>query len=137
MKNVLLSNRLYIHQQFSLSKIGLNFVLIAFFSIICTNSFAQKVVNHQALQEDLTAVNEKIQKIDQTIEAINSRIAGIAPENLDPSIQVRLNDLQISRDQYIREKTSIEAALNTTPNSLSPIQEDDTTDSSDNTPKTQ
>lgn len=120
MKTTLLATLHRNQFKIGLSKRGLNSILIAFFSIICTSGFAQKVVDQQALQEKLTAVNEKIQQIDQNTATINARIAGIPSENVDPAVQVRLNDLQILKDQYIREKVSIEAALSSAQNSGTP-----------------
>lgn len=120
-----------------LTKRKLNYILIAFFSILYTSGFAQKVVDHQELEQKLTVVNDKIQKIDDATATINARIAGIPPENLDPAVQVRLNDLQIQRDQHIRERMSIEAALNSAQNSSDPNQMDDNSNSAINAPKTQ
>ena len=102
-------------------QLGLKLILITLFSIYFTSCFAQqKTVNQQELQQKLTEVNDKIQVIDETIAIINARIVGVPPENIDPSVQVRLNDLQIRKDQYTREKISIEALLNTSQNSNVP-----------------
>ncbi len=65
----------------------------------------------QQAEEQLVVVNTKIAEIDARMNAINNRIAGISPENVDPSVLVRLNDLQLTKDQYTREKISIEAVL--------------------------
>lgn len=105
--------------EMNLIQLGFKLILIALFSISYTNSFAQqKVVDQQEMQQKLTEVNENIQTIDQAIATVNARIVGIPPENLDPSVQVRLDDLQIRKDQYIREKVSIEALLNTPQDSM-------------------
>lgn len=72
----------------------------------------QKPAMVQQAEADLIIVNEKIAQLDNKINAINARIVGIAPETLDPAIQLKLNDLHITRDQYVREKISIEAVLN-------------------------
>ena len=74
-------------------------------------SRSKKTANIQQAEAQLIVVNEKIAEIDAKITAINARIAGIPPENVDPSVFVRLNDLQVTKDQYIREKISIEAVL--------------------------
>ena len=107
--------------EMNLIQFGLKLILIALFSINYANVFAQqKVVNQQELQQQLIEVNGDIQTINQTIAAVNARIAGIPPESLDPSIQVRLNDLQIQKNQYARRKVSIEALLNTPQDSMTP-----------------
>ncbi len=114
MKTSVLLTRWCARDEINLIQFGFKLMLIALFLINYTIGFAQqKVVNQQEVQQKLTEVNEKIQEIDLAIVTINTRITGILPENLDPSVQVRLNDLQILKDQYTREKISIEAMLNT------------------------
>ena len=83
-------------------------------SFVFTNTaFAQQKSNAvEQAEAQLIVVNQKIAEIDTKITAINTRIAGIPVENVDPSVFVRLNDLQLTKEQYIREKISIEAVLN-------------------------
>ena len=83
-------------------------------SFVFTNTaFAQQKSNAvEQAEAQLIVVNQKIAEIDAKITAINTRIAGIPVENVDPSVFVRLNDLQLTKEQYIREKISIEAVLN-------------------------
>ncbi len=92
------------------------FRLLSIFAIVfifSTDSYAQqKSANLVQFEADLVVVNEKIAKIDDQITTINARIWGIPAENVDPSILLKLNDLQLMKDQYTREKISIEAALN-------------------------
>ena len=124
MKTILLLTRWRILNEINLIEIGLKSILIALMLINYSSGFAQqKVINQQEWQQKLIEVNESIQEIDQSIAIINSRIAGVPSENIDPSVQVRLNDLQIRKEQYTREKISIEAVLNTSENSLVPSQE--------------
>jgi hypothetical protein len=91
--------------------IGLLSVLLISFFFSSSAHAQQKSANVQQAEAQLIVVNEKIAEIDAKITAINSRIAGIPAENVDPSVFVRLNDLQITKDQYLREKISIEAVL--------------------------
>ncbi|PHR18833.1 MAG: hypothetical protein COA38_19950 [Fluviicola sp.] len=124
MKTILLLTRWRILNEINLIEIGLKSILIALMLINYSSGFAQqKVINQQEWQQKLIEVNENIQEIDQSIAIINARIAGVPSENIDPSVQVRLNDLQIRKEQYTREKISIEAVLNTSENSLAPSQE--------------
>lgn len=118
--SVLLTGRRILNE-INLMKFGLKLILMAFFLINYSSGFAQqKVINQQEWQQKLITVNSKIQKIDQDIATINARIIGVPPENIEPSIQILLDDLQIQKDQYTREKISIEAVLNTSQNSIAP-----------------
>ena len=84
-------------------------------------SFAQqKTLNANELQQSLTEVNANIEETEQKIARINSRLAGIPLENIDPQIISRLNDLEIQKDQLEKRKVSIEAALNSIQNSTDP-----------------
>lgn len=113
--------RLHKMSEHGLTQGGIKLFLLFIFSISFNSVFAQqKVVNQQDLQQRLTEVNDIIQNIDASTATINSRIAGIAPENVDPAVFVRLNDLQLQKDQYTREKTSIEFSLGITSNA--PVQ---------------
>lgn len=123
MKTILLLTRWRILNEINLIEIGLKSILIALIINYSSGFAQQKVINQQEWQQKLIEVNENIQEIDQSIAIINSRIAGVPPENIDPSIQVRLNDLQIQKEQYTREKISIEAVLNTSENSIVPSSE--------------
>jgi hypothetical protein len=90
-------------------------LLISFF--FSSTAFAQLKSNAvEQAEAQLIVVNEKIAEIDAKISAINTRIAGIPVENVDPSVYVRLNDLQLTKEQYTREKISIEAVLETNQN---------------------
>ena len=121
MKTSFLLTRWRLINEINLIQFGLKLILIALFLINYSSGFAQqKVINQQEWQQKLTEVNENIQRIEQAIITINTRIVGILPENIDPSVQVRLNDLQILKEQYAREKISIEAVLNTSQNSMVP-----------------
>ncbi len=126
MKTSVLLTRWCARDEINLIQFGFKLMLIALFLINYTVGFAQqKVVNQQEMQQKLTEVNGKIQEIDLAIVTINTRIAGILPENLAPSVQVQLNDLQILKDQYTREKISIEAKLNTSQDFRFPSQADE------------
>lgn len=83
-------------------------------SFVFTNTaFAQQKSNAvEQAEAQLIVVNQKIAEIDTKITAINTRIAGVPVENVHPSIIVKLNDLQLTKEQYVREKISIEAVLN-------------------------
>lgn len=92
-------------------------LLLLGISLTFSSAFAQqKTINTAEMQQKLTEVNEKLQVVEEKIAQINYRLTGIPPENVDPQIQQRLNDLEIKKNQYSREKTSIEAVLNTSPN---------------------
>lgn len=86
--------------------------ILLFSLVFAGTAFAQQKSSLvQQAESQLVVVNEKIAEIDAKITAINARIAGIPSENVDPSVFVRLNDLQVTKDQYLREKISIEAVL--------------------------
>ena len=99
-------------------------VLLLSFVFSANAHAQQKSAVVQKAEADLIVVNEKIAEIDAKITAINTRIAGVPVENVDPAIILRLNDLQLIKEQYVREKISIEAVLNSNQN-------DDSSDSLD------
>lgn len=74
--------------------------------------FGQKTLNAAELQQDLTEVNTKLQEVEEKIEIINSRLESAGASNISPELQQKLSDLEAKKNQYQREKTSIEAALN-------------------------
>lgn len=74
--------------------------------------FAQKTLNAAELQQDLTEVNAKLQEVEEKIEIINSRLESAGASSISPELQQKLSDLEAKKNQYQREKTSIEAALN-------------------------
>lgn len=113
--------RLHKMGEFGLIQGGIKLFLLFFFSISLNSVFAQqKTVNQQEMELRLAEVNGIILNIDESTAMINLRIAGVPPETVDPTIFVRLNDLQIQKDQYTREKTSIEFSLGITSNT--PVQ---------------
>lgn len=96
----------------NLTKHGFKFLVISLFSFNFFSGFAQqKSLDLQEWEQKLVVVNENIQRLDATILAINNRISSIPASNIDPSIQTRLSDLTIEKDQYVREKISIQALL--------------------------
>ncbi len=111
----------FIHLEILNRAVKLMFVLLLITG--ASSVFAQdKVVSQQEWQLKLDAVNENIDGIDQLTTAINQRIEGIPPENIDPTVTVRLNDLQIQRDQYAREKISIQAMIHSVQNFSAPVE---------------
>ena len=78
-----------------------------------SSAFAQqKTINKAELQQKLTEVNAKLQEVEEKLEHVHYRIQGVPIENVAPEIQQRLSDLEIKKNQFSREKVSIEAALN-------------------------
>lgn len=77
-----------------------------------SSAFAQKTLNPAELQQDLNEVTTKLQEVEEKIAHINFRLAEASASNISPELQQKLNDLDIKKNQYQREKISIEAALN-------------------------
>jgi len=97
------------------------FGLIVFLLMTSNLGFSQqKTLNASQLQQDLSQVIVSIEKIDQKIAHINSRLEGIPLENIDPQLMTRLDDLEIKKDQLEKRKVSIQAALNEAQNASDP-----------------
>lgn len=121
MKTSDVHTRLIVTSEFRFIQNGMRLLLLFIFSISFNGLYAQqKEVNQQVLEQRLVEIDDLVQKIDETTTRINVRIAGVPTENVDPSVLVQLNDLQIQKDQFIREKISIEFSLGIT--SSEPIQ---------------